>query len=90
MVFMADLANADWRLAYFADSKGHELLTGQTMGILAAILLAAFALMALFSWLALTRVTRPVRKLTDEVRGITSLSQDFIPPDPARPRKSRS
>ena len=87
MVFMADLANADWRLAYFADSKRHELLTGQTMGILAAILLAAFALMALFSWLALTRVTRPVRKLTDEVRGITSLSQDFRPPDLRAPEE---
>ena len=87
VVFVADLANADWRLAYFADSKGHELLTGQTMGILAAILLAAFVLMALFSWLALTRVTRPVRKLTDEVRGITSLSQDFRPPDLRAPEE---
>jgi two-component system sensor histidine kinase YesM len=87
MVFMADLANADWRLAYFADSKGHELLTGQTMGILAAILLAAFVLMALFSWLALTRVTRPVRKLTEEVRGIRSLNQDFRPPDLRAPEE---
>ncbi len=87
MVFLADLANADWRLAFFADSKGHELLTGQTMGILAAILLAAFVLMALFSWLALTRVTRPVRRLTDEVRGITSLNQDFRPPDPRAPEE---
>jgi HAMP domain-containing protein len=86
-VFIADLANADWRLAYFADSKGHELLTAQTMGILAAILLAAFVLMALFSWLALTRVTRPVRKLTDEVRGITSLNQDFRPPDLRAPEE---
>ncbi len=84
---MADLANADWRLAYFADSKGHELLTGQTMGILAAILLASFVLMALFSWLALTRVTRPVRKLTEEVRGITSLNQDFRPPDLRAPEE---
>jgi two-component system sensor histidine kinase YesM len=87
MVFVADLANADWRLAYFADSKGHELLTGQTMGILAAVLLAAFVLMALFSWLALMRVTRPVRKLTDEVRGITSLNQDFRPPDLRAPEE---
>jgi two-component system, sensor histidine kinase YesM len=87
MAFVADLANADWRLAYFADSKGHELLTGQTMRILAAILLAAFILMALFSWLALTRVTRPVRKLTEEVRGITSLNQDFRPPDLRAPEE---
>jgi two-component system, sensor histidine kinase YesM len=87
VVFAADLANADWRLAYFADSKGHELLTGQTMGILAAILLAAFVLMALFSWLALTRVTKPVRKLTDEVRGIRSLDQDFRPPDLRAPEE---
>jgi two-component system sensor histidine kinase YesM len=57
------------------------------MGILAAILLAAFVLMALFSWLALTRVTRPVRRLTDEVRGITSLNQDFRPPDLRAPEE---
>jgi hypothetical protein len=86
-VFTADLANAGWRLAYFADSRGYDLLTGQTMGVLAAILVAAFVLMALFSWLALTRVTRPVRKLTEEVRGISSLSQNFRPPDLRAPEE---
>ena len=87
VVFLADLTNADWRLAYFADSKGHELLTGQTMGILIASLLTAFVLMALFSWLVLTLITKPVRTLTNEVRAITSLSQDFNPPDPRAPEE---
>ena len=86
-MFLANLGNADWMLAYFSDPKRHELLTGQTMGILAASLLAAFVLMALFSGLAFTRVTRPVRMLTDEVRRITSLNQDFRPPDPRAPEE---
>ena len=85
--FLADLDNADWKLAYFSDPRSHEMLRDQTMGVLTASLLAAFVLMALFSWLALTRVTRPVRMLTDEVRRITSLNQDFSPPDPHAPEE---
>ena len=86
-VFTADLGNAEWRLACFADSKGLDLLAAQTMAVLALILLSVFALTALFSWLALSRITRPVRMLTQEVRGFSNLKQDFSPPDPQAPEE---
>ncbi|MEI6387862.1 MAG: histidine kinase [Spirochaetota bacterium] len=89
--FQSDLANAEWRLAYFADSKSLDLLATQTRTILALILLSAFALTAFFSWLALSRITRPVRTLTEEVRGITGgisgLMPEFSPQDPRAPEE---
>jgi two-component system, sensor histidine kinase YesM len=86
-VFLADLDNADWRLAYFADSGSLKLLVVQTTVVLALILLSAFALMAFFSWVALLRITKPIRTLTEELRGISSLDQDLTAPDPKAPEE---
>jgi two-component system, sensor histidine kinase YesM len=86
-VFLADLDNADWRLAYFANSGSLRLLVIQTTVILALILISAFALMALFSWVALLRITKPIRSLTEELRGISSLDQDPRALDPKAPEE---
>jgi sensor histidine kinase YesM len=43
--------------------------------------------MAFFSWLALLRITKPIRTLTEELRGISSLDQDPRAPDPKAPEE---
>lgn len=87
LAFRSGLDNADWQLALFADTAAYWPPVRQGLAVLGACQLLIFLVSSLFSWVALGRITRPVRLLTQEVRGIIGFDSAIRLPSPKDPEE---
>ena len=86
-LFFSDLETGGWRLVLFANTLEYIQPVRQTLLLLGLILVFAFMISMLFSWLSMQKITLPVRMLTKEVRELTGFGTEFNMPGTEAPEE---